>query len=124
MDARTERSTRLRIIALLRRELSRRAANDKSICKLAAEQGVFCRGFARFSETELRGTYEWIVRFLPHLLRDQLEEIADRWQIARQASEQVPTSCDVQQKLRRTCAGWDDFSTEELFALYREMKGA
>jgi hypothetical protein len=35
---------------------------DVSACTIAKRQGIFCRGFARFSDAELRDRYQWIVR--------------------------------------------------------------
>lgn len=111
------------IINLLRQELVRRADGEKSACKVAADEGIFCRGFARYTDLELRRRYDWIMRRYPKMTRKELEEIADRWQMARQDVEESPTACDVQQKVHDTCKGWDDFSSEELSRFYYEMTG-
>ena len=115
--------SRPQIIDLLRSELLKRAGEDVSACRVAAEQGIFCHGFARYSDEELRRRYEWIVRRRPTLTRDELEEIADRWQMARQEVTHTPIACDVQQKLHDTCRGWDDFSNDDLSRFYFEMTG-
>ena len=115
--------SRQQIIDLLRTELLKRAGNDVSVCRLATEQGIFCHGFARYSDEELRNRYEWIVRRRPTMTREELEEIADRWQMARQEVAHTPIACDVQQKLHDTCGGWDDFSNEDLALFYLEMTG-
>lgn len=115
--------SRSEVIDALRQELLRRAGGDVSACKVAAEQGVFCQGFARYTDAELRRRYEWIVRRRPNLNRAELEEIADRWQLARQDVEGIPLACDVQQKVHDTCRGWDDFSSEELSRYLFEMTG-
>lgn len=122
-DSKTETFSRTRLIDLLRQELLKRAGDDVSACKVAAEQGIFCHGFARYTEAELRRRYEWIVRRRPKMTREELEEIADRWQMARQDVEGIPIACDVQQKVHDTCRGWDDFSNEELSRFYFEMTG-
>jgi hypothetical protein len=122
-DSKTETFSRIRLIDLLRQELLKRAGDDVSACKVAAEQGIFCHGFARYTEAELRRRYEWIVRRRPTMTREELEEIADRWQMARQDVEGIPIACDVQQKVHDTCRGWDDFSNEELSRFYFEMTG-
>lgn len=85
--------------------------------------GIFCRGFARFTDDELRERYAWITRRRPQLSRGELEEIADRWQIARQEVDQDPVACDVQQKVHDACRGWDDFSNEQLAIFIQEMCG-
>ena len=55
--------------------------------------------------------------------RRELEEVADRWQMARQDVEGSPIACDVQQKVHDTCRGWDDFTSEDLSRFYYEMTG-
>jgi hypothetical protein len=115
--------SRAEVINLLRQELVKRADGEKSVCRVAADEGIFCRGFARYTDLELRRRYEWIVRRNPKMTREELEEIADRWQMARQEVEDSPLACDVQQKVHDTCRGWDDFNNEELSRFYYEMTG-
>ncbi len=111
------------LIAALREELSRRANGEMSICKLAAQTGVFCKGFRRFSDDELKERYGWIVRRNPDAPREELESIADRWQMARQDVLGASTSCDVQQFEHDSCGGWDDFSNDDLARFIRELTG-
>jgi hypothetical protein len=115
--------SRAEVINLLRQELVKRADGEKSVCRVAADEGIFCRGFARYTDLELRRRYEWIARRNPKMTREELEEIADRWQMARQEVEDSPLACDVQQKVHDTCRGWDDFNNEELSRFYYEMTG-
>jgi hypothetical protein len=115
--------SRSTLIAALREELSRRAKGDMSICRLAAQTGVFCRGFRRFSDAELKERFGWIAKKNPEATRPELEEIADRWQMARQDVLGALTSCDVQQLEHDSCGGWDDFSNEDLSAFLRELTG-
>ncbi|HEV8660791.1 MAG TPA: hypothetical protein VGS96_19470 [Thermoanaerobaculia bacterium] len=121
--SKTKDLTRTEVIDLLRQELVKRADGEMSACKVAEEQGIFCRGFARYTDVELRRRYDWIVRKRPKMTRKELEEIADRWQMARQEVDQLPVACDVQQKVHDTCGGWDDFSNEDLARFYFEMTG-
>jgi DNA replicative helicase MCM subunit Mcm2 (Cdc46/Mcm family) len=115
--------SRADVVNLLREELVRRADGEKSACRVAAEEGIFCHGFARYTDLELRRRYDWIARRHPKMTREELEEVADRWQMARQDVEDSPTACDVQQKVHDTCRGWDDFSNDELSRYYYEMTG-
>ena len=115
--------SRAEVIALLRQELVRRADGEKSACTVAAEEGIFCRGFARYTDLELRRRYDWIARRHPKMTRKELEEVADRWQMARQEVEECQIACDTQQKVHDTCRGWDDFTDEELSRYYFEMTG-
>lgn len=111
------------LIVALRDELSRRANGEMSICKLAAKTGVFCKGFRRYSDEELKERYGWIAEKNPDASRGELEEIADRWQMARQDVLGAKTSCDVQQLEHDACGGWDDFSNEDLAGFLRELTG-
>jgi hypothetical protein len=110
------------LIAALREELLRRAG-EMSICKLAARTGILCKGFRRYSDAELRERYGWIAKKNPDADRGDLEEIADRWQLARQEVVGALTSCDVQQLEHDTCGGWDDFADDELARFLRELTG-
>lgn len=118
-----ESVSRETVIGLLRTELSRRACGDVSICRLAADSGIFCKGFRRLTDIELRRRYAWIAKRYPGLSRRQLEEIADAWQLARQEITGLPTSCDVQEVEHDACGGWSDFSDEELAGFLEELTG-
>lgn len=115
--------SRSTLIAALREELSRRAKGDMSICRLAAQTGVFCKGFRRFTDDELQERFGWIAKKHPESTRPELEDLADRWQMARQDVLGALTSCDVQQLEHDSCGGWDDFSNEDLSAFLRELTG-
>jgi len=110
------------LIAALRDELMQRAG-EMSICKLAAQTGIFCKGLRRYSDQELRTRYGWISRKNPDASREELEEIADRWQLARQDILGAMSSCDVQQLEHDACGGWDDFTDEQLAVFLRELTG-
>lgn len=115
--------SRSTLIVALRDELSRRAGTDRSICRLAAETGVFCKGFRRYTDEQLRERYAWIAKKNPGAPREELEAIADRWQLARQDVIGAATSCDVQQLEHDACGGWDDFSNDELARFLRDLTG-
>jgi hypothetical protein len=111
------------LIVALREELSRRARGEMSICRLAAETGIFCKGFRRYTDPQLRERYGWISKKNPDVPREELEAIADRWQLARQEVLGEPTSCDVQQLEHDACGGWDDFSNGDLARFLFELTG-
>ena len=123
MATTSETLSRQELIGALRDELSRRTNGDMSVCRLAAESGLFCKGFKRYSDEELRERYGWIVRRNPLVSRGQLEELADQWQMARQDVDHVPTSCDVQAIEHDACGGWADFSAEELARFFLQLTG-
>ncbi len=121
--AKLESVTRDEAIARLRAALVELTDGENSICKIAAERGVFCNGFRRFDERELRERYWWIVRKRPEITREELETIANDWQLAQQDVRDLPLACDVQSKVHDTCRGWHDFSNPELEAYYRQVTG-
>ena len=113
--------SRAEAISLLRNALIRIAGPDISICKAAADRGIFCRGFRRYDDVALRAEYKWIAERHPGLSREELEDLGDRWQIARQELHQLPTACDVQTFEHDTCGGWDDFSADDLSRFILEV---
>lgn len=115
--------TRAEAIEGLRTELVKLTDGDMSACKLAADRGIFCRGFAQYEDDELKKLYSWIVRRRPKMTRAELESIADRWQMARQEVDELPLACDVQTRVHDTCRGWDDFSNADLSRFYQELTG-
>jgi hypothetical protein len=109
------------IIERLRQELLHLAGDERSICRLAAERGIFCHGFNRFSDADLRQRLQWIARRRPDATRAEMEDLGDRWQLARQEVDGLPTSCDVQKREQNLCGGWDDFTDEDLVRFRNEL---
>ena len=110
-------------IKILRGELLKRVDDENSICKVAAEKGIFCKGFQRYSDFELRKRYRWIARKDRRYTREEIEDLANRWQLARQDVDELPLACDVQQVEHDSCRGWDDFSSEELGKFLYQLTG-
>jgi hypothetical protein len=115
--------TRTDAISLLRQALIQNTDEENSICKVAAERGVFCKGFHRYTDEELRKRYDWIVAKDPLMTRDELERIANDWQLAQQEVYELPIACDVQMKVYDTCRGWNDFTNEQLAKFYYQITG-
>lgn len=115
--------TRTEAIGRLRDCLGKFADAETSVCKAAGDRGVFCRGFRQFSDAELKQRYSWIVEKRPGITRPELEQIANDWQLAQQEVYEMPIACDVQQKVRDTCKGWNDFSDEQLARFFYQMTG-
>ena len=106
--------SRTEAIGRLRHQLMKLTDDTHSICQIAAKKGIFCHGFARWSEEELKKRFSGIVRQRPKLNRWQLEALANRWELARQVVDRVGLACDAQTIEHDTCRGWDDFSNEQL----------
>ncbi len=117
-------STRQELIDAIRTELVKLTDEENSICRVAAQRGIFCRGFSQYNDRELREKFDWIVRKRPSLTRPQLEQIANDWQLAEQQVHDRPIACDVQTEIHDVCSGWDSFSTPQLEKLYFELSGA
>ena len=118
--------SRAKAIAILRHNfINELGASDgeTSMCKLAAERGIFCNGFARYGDGELRRAYDWIAKKDATATREELEELANRWQIARQEVREMPLACDVQQREHDACRGWDEFTNEQLATFIGEVTG-
>jgi len=117
-------SSREELISAIRSELVKMTDEENSICKVAAERGIFCNGFSQYNDRELRQKFDWIVRKRPSLTRGQLEQIANDWQLAEQQVHERPIACDVQTEIHDICRGWDSFSNAQLEKLYEELSGA
>ena len=110
-------------IRILREKFLELVDDENSICKVAAEKGIFCHGFQRYSDFELRKSYRWIARKDRGFSRDEIEDLANRWQLARQDVDELPLACDVQQLEHDSCRGWADFTNEELAKFVGQMTG-
>lgn len=119
----SETLTRAEVIARLRNELLEMTDEENCACKAVAERGIFCNGFRRYTDEELREHYWWIVRRRPDISRAELEKIANDWQLTQQEVQRLPLACDVQSRVRDTCKGWNDFTDEQLEKFYWQMTG-
>jgi hypothetical protein len=97
--------------------------DDHSMCQVAARLGIFCKGFRQFSDEELERKYGWIIKERGPMTREALEDLANRWQLARQLVQNDQLSCDVQCREHDTCLGWDSFSNEQLTEHYKTLIG-
>jgi hypothetical protein len=117
--------TRQQAIAALRRALQEWAGDEHSLCWIAARKHALCRGFEQWTFDELKERFPQIVRTRPGISREEFEDLADRWQLARQVVLDVPLACDAQQVefKCKMCGGWDEFSDEEVARFHREFCG-
>jgi hypothetical protein len=117
--------TRDELIQALRARLLPFVDEDVSLCEAAARRGIFCHGFAQWTFTELRKRHPTIVRSRRRVTPAELRELANRWQLARQAALGGELACDVQMQegALRTCKGWDGFSDAELARFLHELGG-
>lgn len=97
--------------------------DDHCICEVAAREGIFCKGFAQWTFPELKERYAWMLKNRPRITRKELEELANRWQLARAYVVDKPIACDVQNEeiQHPTCSGWSTFTDEQLAGFYGEV---
>jgi hypothetical protein len=115
--------TRETAVAQIRRQLIAMQEEGQSVCKIAAEKGILCRGFSRDSDEALHYRYAAVIPGGVDLPRQELEGRANDWQIERQRHEGTLLCCDVQYMFNETCRAWDDFSNDELARFCHELLG-
>jgi hypothetical protein len=117
--------TRAEVIEDLRRVVDSWADDEKCACQAAAERGMFCKGFAQWKFGELKERYPQIMRSRRGITRPELEDLANRWQLARQWVSGKENACDVQagETLFQQCKGWDEFDASELEGFHLELCG-
>jgi hypothetical protein len=117
--------TRTEAIDALRAALLEVAGDEHSICKVARDKNLFCRGFAQWKLHELKAQYPQITRSRPRLTRAAMEDLADRWQMARQFVTGEHLACDVQlhEGAHQTCRGWDEFDDAQLEQFHKDLCG-
>lgn len=119
----SRRISRESAISRLRAALIRLVDDEHSICLVAAQKGIFCQGFRRYSDAQLEEKYRSILRATPGASRAAIEDLANRWQLSRQLFDEVPLACDAQQREHDTCHGWDEFTNEDLARFCLELLG-
>ncbi len=116
--------TREEAIETLRSRLVALAGGGSSMCRVAAERGIFCRGFRRWNDHDFHQRWSVVLGESNHLSRAQVEQIADLWQLAEQARYRVGLACDACTGRSGTvCRGWDEFSNEALATFCAELLG-
>lgn len=106
--------TRDEAIGRLRGGLLRLSDGQHSMCQVAAELGIFCFGFRRWSDAEFERRWGKVIGRSTHLTRPQLERIADLWQLTEQLRQRVPLACDAATIGGGPCRGWNQFSNRNL----------
>ncbi len=106
--------TRHQAIAVLRRGLERIGDAEHSTCHVAAERGIFCRGFRRFDDHEFHRRWRPVLGESTHLNRGQIERLADVWELCEQVVQRVRVTCDARAASPGPCRGWFEFSDATL----------
>lgn len=110
-------------ISQLRETLRRLTDDEHSICQIAAEKGIFCRGFRRWPASEFDRRWRRALGRSTHLSRAQMEELANVWQLAEQVRCRVTLACDAQAGSQGACRGWEEFSNADLARYCSDLLG-
>jgi hypothetical protein len=97
--------------------------DEHSLCQVAAERGIFCRGFRRWGEAEFDRRWRKYIGRSTHLTRAQMEEYANVWELAEQIRKRVLLACDAQTAAHGPCRGWNEFSNAELARFCNDVLG-
>jgi hypothetical protein len=97
--------------------------DQHSLCQIAAERGIFCRGFRRWSESEFDRRWRKYIGRSTHLSRPQMEAYANVWELAEQIRRRVSLSCDAQTNSGGPCRGWNEFSNADLARFCNDVLG-
>lgn len=116
-----DEASRQALIDRLRSALIPMIDEDRSICQVAAERGIFCRGFRRWHIAEFDRRWRPAIGRSTHLTRDQMEKYANLWQLTEQVCQRVTLACDLTPGPTTPCRGWEEFSDEDLARFSRDL---
>ena len=94
------------------------------MCQIAAQKGIFCRGFRRWHDSEFHKKWKSAIGVSSHLTREQMEEFANLWQLAEQVRLRVCFACDAETLSHGACRGWDEFRNDDLARYCADVLGA
>ncbi len=115
--------TRDEAISSLREGLLKLSDGERSICSVAAELGVFCHGFRRWTDDAFSRGWTRALGRSTHLSRPQMERLADLWLLSEQLRLRVPCACDLAAAGGGVCRGWNGFSNADLERCCDEILG-
>ena len=112
-------------IQVLRNKCVALVDDEHSLCDVASRLHILCGGISQWSFTELKKRHDWIVKNRPGITRKDLEDLANRWQLARQFVGDCSLACDKQmsETQHQVCHGWDEFSEDDLARFVQQLTG-
>ena len=108
----------------LRQALLTLCDGEHSMCQVASERGIFCRGFGRWNASEFDRRWRFAIGRSTHLSRAQMEEFANVWQLSEQLRQRVSLACDAGHNSPGGCRGWDEFSNADLSRFCADVLGS
>jgi hypothetical protein len=110
-------------ITRLREKLAGSLDGDRSMCAIAAENGIFCRGFDRWNDHEFDRRWRDHIGRSSHLTRRQMERYADLFAEAERVRCGASIACDAFAARPGPCRGWNEFSNSELAQFCSDLLG-
>lgn len=120
---RLEHLSRPEAIEILRVSLKARCDDEHCACAAAAHLGVFCQGFKKLSDAELRTRFDWIARKRPKVSRAELERLVSLYHLGRQEVTGAAICCDAETREHCACDGWNMFDNRQLEQYCLEVAG-
>ena len=118
-----DRMSRPQAIEEIRKILKALPQDDMCACAITARYGIFCKGFAQFSDEELKAKFSWIARPRPKVSRSELERLASAYHRGRQEVTGTELCCDVETREHCGCDGWNTFDNAAIEDLYKGLTG-
>ena len=118
-----DRLSRPQAIEEIRRIMNALPQDDQCACAIAERYGIFCKGFARYSDAELKQRFAWIARPRPGVSRAELERLASAYHRGRQEVTGAEICCDVETREHCGCDGWNTFDNTALEDFYQRLTG-
>jgi hypothetical protein len=118
-----EHLSRPEVIDRLRAVLVRLAGEGQCVCSAVGQLGIFCQGFNRYTDPELREQLDWIVRKRAGASRETLESVAALYHLGRLEATGKEICCDVETRDHVVCDGWNSFDNSALERFHLAMVG-
>ena len=99
-------------IARIKKYLKAYAKGRTVTCQVAAEEGIFCRGFDQYRDGELQTLYDWLYR--PGMTREDLIKRAILYETGRMTALEAESTCDAHECDGDFCKGFPHFQNAEL----------
>lgn len=118
-----EKLSRPDAIERMRQKLRSLTDQDHCVCSVVGRLGIFCRGFHRLSDAELRQRFHWIAQKRPKAPREAIEELANLYHLGRQEVSGAAICCDLETREHGGCDGWNNFDNRQLEDFYLALMG-
>jgi hypothetical protein len=114
--------TRAEALDRIREFLRTQQQSDETTCQTAARLGIYCRGYDKWSDDQLREVYPWLAKKLPaEAPRQALLNLIVAWDGARMLVHKTDVTCDAHAIDQDACLGFDRFSNQALKRMFPQL---